>query len=87
MKLFGKSESEKLQILVDNFPYTRKEMNADEIKEFLVESVALSRKIDEAMQMGSVRSDFAENLKNVIRKKGLINDAIRFAVENKLYKK
>jgi hypothetical protein len=42
MKLFGKSESEKLQILVDNFPDARKEMSADEIKQYLVESVALS---------------------------------------------
>ena len=87
MGLFGKSESKNLQKLVEQFPDAAKEMGADQIKQYLDESLALSRKIDEAMHKGSVGSDLAEKLKNSIRKKGLHNDTIRFAVENKLYKK
>jgi len=87
MKLFGKSDSQKLLKLVENFPDAAKEMSADKIKKYLEESLALSRMIDEAMHQGYIRLNLAEKLKNLIRKKGLYNDTIRFAVENKLYKK
>ena len=87
MKLFGKSDSKKLIKLVENFPNAGKEMNADKVKQYLEESLALSGMIDEAMRHGSIESSFAEELKNSIRKKGLYNDSIRFAVENKLYQK
>jgi len=87
MSLFGKSDSKKLQKLVEHFPDGAKEMSADKIKQYMEESLALTRKIDEAIHRGSVESDLGEKLKNSIRKKGLHNDTIRFAVENKLYKR